>query len=142
VSARPAHCRRWQRPSTISLTGFGAAVTPVAALALLAALVWSTIIQLTLPRITITVGLFTFVLNGLLVLLGGALIGEFEVASFWWALLVAVVVTIVDISVGGVLIICDDHVWRQRVVRRLVARRENVEPTDVPAEPTTRSAWC
>ena len=74
----------------ISLSGFGAAVLTVAALAVIGALVWPVVIQLTLPIITITVGLFTFVLNGLVVLGVDALIDGFAVAGFWWALLAAV----------------------------------------------------
>lgn len=116
----------------VSLSGFGPAVLAVVTLAIIGAIVWPVVIQLTLPIITLTVGLFTFVLNALAVLAVDALIDGFEVAGFWWALLVAVVVTAANISVGGLLNIDDDHVWRQRVVRRLVARREAVSPTDVP----------
>jgi uncharacterized membrane protein YvlD (DUF360 family) len=117
---------------SVRLSGLTAAVAVVVLLGLLGALVWPVAIRLTLPIIALTLGLFTFVLNGLAVLAVDALLDGFEVSSLWWGLLVSLVLTAVNISIGGLLNIDDDHVWRQRVVRRLVARRERPEPTSLP----------
>lgn len=42
---------------------------------------------LTLPLNILTLGLFTFVINAILVLLVAAVVPGFSVSSFWWALL-------------------------------------------------------
>ena len=50
-----------------------------------------------LPVNILTLGLFTFVINALMVLLCSWLIGpHFEVASFWWALAFSIVLTVVN----------------------------------------------
>ncbi len=116
----------------VAIADFPTALVSVIVLALLGAVLWPVAIRLTRLLITWTVGVFTFVLNGVFVLLVDALVDGFEVASFWSALVVAFVVTVVNLSVGGLLNIDDDNVWRQRVVRRLVRRREDVEQTTEP----------
>jgi len=118
--------------SGVRVSGLGAATVAIAVLAAINALVWPVAVRLTAPLIGLTVGLFTFVLNGLAVQLVGTLVEGFIVDSFWWALLVALVLTIVNVSIGGLLHIDDDHVWRQRVARRLLRRRGHIEHTDVP----------
>lgn len=118
--------------SGVEITDVTVAVAVIAVLAVVNALIWPLAIRIAAPLIGVTVGLFTFVLNGLAVQAVAALVDGFEVASFWWALVVSIVVTVVNVSVGGLLNIDDDHVWRERVVKRLLARRGTVEDTDVP----------
>lgn len=50
----------------------------------------------TLPFTLLTLGLFTFVINALLVLLTDWLIRGFSVANFWWALLFSLIVSLVS----------------------------------------------
>lgn len=51
---------------------------------------------LALPINIVTLGLFTFVINALMVLLCSWLVGpHFEVQGFWWALAFSIVMTIV-----------------------------------------------
>jgi putative membrane protein len=54
------------------------------------------ILFLTLPINILTLGLFTLVINAVLVLLASAVVPGFQVASFWWALLFSIVLTIVN----------------------------------------------
>ncbi|MEN9327483.1 MAG: hypothetical protein RI947_291 [Candidatus Parcubacteria bacterium] len=54
------------------------------------------ILLLTLPVTLITLGLFTFVINALMILLTSALVDGFDVANFWWALLFSLVLSIVS----------------------------------------------
>ena len=50
-----------------------------------------------LPVNILTLGLFTFVINALMVLLCSWLIGpHFAVANFWWALAFSIVLTVVN----------------------------------------------
>ncbi|MDH5520324.1 MAG: phage holin family protein [Acidimicrobiia bacterium] len=116
----------------VEIDGFSSAIVAVGVLAIIGALVWPAVIRLTMPAIVATVGLFTFVLNGLTVVAVGELLPGFDIASWWWGLLCACVLTAVTMLVGGLLNIDDDHVWRQKVVRRLVARREPPVETSVP----------
>ncbi len=114
------------------LEGLGAAVLFTAVLGALNALVWPFVIRVTLPLVMWTVGVFTFVLNALFVALAAAVVDGVEVDSFWVALVVALVTTVVNLSVGGLLNIDGDHVWRAKVARRIVKRSGAARCTDVP----------
>ena len=50
---------------------------------------------LALPLTVLTLGLFTFVINALMVMLCSWLLEQFEVENFWWAMLFSLVVSIV-----------------------------------------------
>jgi putative membrane protein len=51
---------------------------------------------LTLPISVITLGLFSFVLNALLILLVDHLVDGFAVANFWWAIIFGLFLSIVN----------------------------------------------
>lgn len=53
-------------------------------------------ILLTLPLNIITFGLFTFVINAVLVMLTTYIVPGFTVENFWWALLFSVVLSLVN----------------------------------------------
>ncbi|HAV11316.1 MAG TPA: hypothetical protein DCX32_02120 [Candidatus Moranbacteria bacterium] len=71
--------------------------------ALLVALVWGllnafikpVLLFLTLPINILTLGLFTFVINALLVMLVAAIVPGFKVENFWWALLFSILLSLV-----------------------------------------------
>lgn len=54
------------------------------------------LVILTLPITIITLGLFSFVINALLVMLASLVVPGFAVAGFWTALLFALVLSIVN----------------------------------------------
>jgi putative membrane protein len=54
------------------------------------------LILLTLPLTVLTLGLFLFVLNALMVMLAGQLVKGFQVDNFWWALLYSLIVSFVS----------------------------------------------
>lgn len=54
------------------------------------------LIFLTLPITFLTLGLFTFVINALMILLSAQLVPGFSVDSFWWALLFSVILTLIN----------------------------------------------
>ncbi len=80
----------------------GVSVTPVGAL--IAAVVLGALnlfirpilLLLTLPITALTLGLFSLVINALLVLLASYLVSEFSVASFWSAFLFALALSVVN----------------------------------------------
>lgn len=51
---------------------------------------------LTLPLNILTLGLFNFILNGLMILLVSAIVPGFSVASIWWAILFSLVLSLVN----------------------------------------------
>ena len=118
--------------SGLTITGFGAAFGMVVALGVLNALIWPLVIRVTLPLVLWTVGLFTFVLNALFVWAAAAVFGGVEISSFWTALAVAMVLTIVNLAVGGMLNVDGDHVWRSKVAHRVLKRQRKLEYNDTP----------
>ncbi len=54
------------------------------------------ILLLTLPLTLVTLGLFSLVVNALLVMLASLVVAGFQVQNFWWALLFAVVLSLVN----------------------------------------------
>jgi len=114
------------------IDGFWSALWMVVVLSLLNAFVWPFVIRAVMPLVLLTVGLFTFVINALFVWVAAAVAGGIEVESFWTALLVALVLTAVNLVVGGALQVDGDHIWRSKVARRVLRRTEPPQPTDVP----------
>jgi putative membrane protein len=51
---------------------------------------------LTLPLSILTLGLFTFVINALMILLVSRIVPGFTVSGFWWALLFSLVLSIIN----------------------------------------------
>jgi putative membrane protein len=61
------------------------------------------LVILTLPINILTLGLFTFVINGLLVLLASSIIPGFHVDGFWTAVLFSIVTSIISGFLDAVL---------------------------------------
>lgn len=80
----------------VSVDGFGTAVVVAIVLALVNAVLAPALVALTLPLNVLTLGLFTFVIIGGLVMLTSALVPGFRVESFWWALGFAFVLAIIN----------------------------------------------
>src|SRR5690349_2696014 len=80
----------------IRLAGFGTALVVAVVMGIINALIRPLIFILTLPINILTLGLFTFVIIGGLVLLVSAIVPGFHVDSFWWALAFALVLAIVN----------------------------------------------
>jgi putative membrane protein len=64
-------------------------------LAILNVLVKPILIILTLPLTIITLGLFLFVVNTLVVLLASRFVDGFKIDNFWWGLLFALLLSLV-----------------------------------------------
>ncbi len=54
------------------------------------------LIVFTLPINILSLGLFTFVINALLILLAAKIVPGFYVDGFWWALLFSIVLSVVN----------------------------------------------
>lgn len=72
-------------------------------LGLVNALVKPVLIVLTLPITIVTLGLFLLVINALLFWAVGALLPGFHVAGFWWAMLGALVYSVLTWAMSALL---------------------------------------
>jgi len=84
----------------VVLSGFGAALVAALVLGLINALLRPVLIILTLPITILTLGLFTLVINALLVLLTSKIVPGFYVSGFLPALIFAVVLFFVNLSLN------------------------------------------
>jgi putative membrane protein len=84
----------------IQLDGVLAALITAAILGFVNGFLRPVLFIFTLPLTILTLGLFTFVLNALMVLLAAAIVPGFHVAGFWWAVLFSLVLSIVVFFLG------------------------------------------
>ncbi len=80
----------------VHLSGIIAALVLAVILAAINTFVRPILIVLTLPLTILTLGIFIFVLNALLILLAAAIVPGFSVHGFWWALLFSLVLSLVN----------------------------------------------
>lgn len=83
----------WLIPG-VSITGLWAALWLVVFLGLINIVIRPILIILTLPVNLLTFGLFTFVINALLILLASSVLKGFEVSGFWAALLFSLILSL------------------------------------------------
>jgi len=79
----------------VTLSGFGAALLVALVLGLLNVLIKPLLLILTLPINILTLGLFTFVINALVIMMVSALVPGFKVEGFWVAMIFSIVLSIV-----------------------------------------------
>ncbi len=82
-------------PDVVKVTNFGSAMLAALVIGLLNTLVRPLLVLLTLPVTLLTLGLFYFVLNGLLFWLAGNLLSGFEVHGFIAAMLGAILYSVI-----------------------------------------------
>lgn len=88
----------------ITVASFGSALIAALVLGLLNTLVKPVLILLTLPITVVTLGLFLLVLNALVFWFAGSILKGFQVEGFWWAVLGALVYSIVSSALAGLLL--------------------------------------
>ena len=88
----------------VHLRGFGQALLAALVLGLLNTLIRPVLLVLTLPINVLTLGLFTLVINGLLFWLAARLVGGFAVSGFGWAVLGAIVYSLISWAISALLL--------------------------------------
>lgn len=88
----------------ISVSGFGTALVAALVLGLVNAIVRPVLVLLTLPATILTLGLFIFVLNGLLFWMVGSFIEGFQVAGFWAGVFGAIAFSLVSWLLSSLLL--------------------------------------
>lgn len=81
---------------SVSIASAGAAIVAALVLGLVNTIIRPILVLLTLPVTVLTLGLFIFVINGLLFWAVGSLVPGFHVAGFWSAVLGAIVFSLLS----------------------------------------------
>ena len=82
--------------------GFGYAILVAIALATLNQFVKPLRIIFTIPASILTLGLFLFVINAIIILMADWIVSGFQVESFWWASLFSLVLTLFKSLFNGI----------------------------------------
>ena len=77
-------------------------------LALLNAIVRPVLLFISIPATILTLGLFIFVINALIIFIAAYFVDGFKVEGFWWALLCSIIVSFIS-SLLNRFIIKDEH---------------------------------
>ncbi|MEK7618360.1 MAG: phage holin family protein [Patescibacteria group bacterium] len=84
----------------VRVDDFFAALVAAVVIGLINTFLRPVFILLTLPINILTLGLFTLVINALLIMLASSLVPGFQVANFGWAMLFSVVLFLVNWGLG------------------------------------------
>ena len=90
--------------SAVQVASFGTALVVALVLGLLNILIRPVLLVLTLPINILTLGLFTFVINGLLFWVVSRLVDGFTIASFGWAIIAALVYSLISWAVSSLVL--------------------------------------
>lgn len=94
----------WILPdSAVQVEGFGWAILAGLIIGFVNATLGTVLRLFTLPLNILTLGLVSFIITVLMVMLTSAMMGsKFHVNGFWWATLFAVLVAIIEMVLGGI----------------------------------------
>ena len=80
----------------VSISSFLAALVAAVVLGIVNAVIKPIVIILTLPLNILTLGLFTFLVNGLMLSIASSVVRGFQVSGFWNTVLAALVLSIIS----------------------------------------------
>ncbi len=80
----------------VHIANFTTALVAALALGVINAFIKPVLVILTLPINLLTLGLFTFVINALLILLASSIVPGFVVDGFLWALIFSIILSVVN----------------------------------------------
>lgn len=90
--------------SAVTVKDYKAALVAALVIGLLNVFIRPVLFILTLPVTLLTLGLFTFVINGLIFWLASRWIDGFSIASFGWAIAAAIVYSLISWAVSSLLL--------------------------------------
>lgn len=85
----------------VHISGFTTALVVAVVLGIVNAIIKPILIIFTLPINILTLGLFTLVINALIIILTANLVPGFKVDGFWWALFFSIVLSLVNSFLHG-----------------------------------------
>ncbi len=80
----------------VHVESFISALVAAVVLGVINAFIKPILLILTLPINILTLGLFTFVINALVIILTANLVPGFKVDGFWWALIFSIVLSLIN----------------------------------------------
>jgi putative membrane protein len=89
--------------TSIQIDGFVTALVAALVLGLVNTLIRPVLVLLTLPATVLTLGLFIFVINGLLFWMVASFVDGFRVAGFWSAVLGAIVYALISWAASALI---------------------------------------
>lgn len=84
----------------VKIESFITALLIAVVLGIINAIIKPILVILTLPINILTLGLFTLVINALLIMLCAWIVPGFSVAGFWWALLFGLVLSVIQFFIS------------------------------------------
>jgi putative membrane protein len=87
----------------VHVSGFFTALVVAIVLGIVNAFILPLLLLITLPINILTLGLFTLVIIGLLVMLVSKIVPGFTVDGFWWAVLFAIVLWVINSFIHAML---------------------------------------
>jgi putative membrane protein len=88
----------------IAVSSFVTALIAALVLGLVNAVIRPVLVLLTLPATLLTLGLFIFVINGLLFWFVGSFVSGFVVSGFWWGVIGAIAYSILSWALSALLL--------------------------------------
>lgn len=85
--------------SGVHIDTIGTAIIFALVLSFLNAIVKPLLVLLTLPVTVITLGIFLFVINALIILLAAKITDGIQIDGFWWALLFSIILSVFNSAV-------------------------------------------
>jgi uncharacterized membrane protein YvlD (DUF360 family) len=117
----------------VQVADFWGALFVAAVVAVLNAILPPVLAALRLPFMLALGFILVLVLNAFVLQIASDVSdGTYEVDSFWWALLAALVVAAVSVVLEVIFGTNDDDTYTVRVVQRIARRQGGLDPTDVP----------
>lgn len=111
---------------------WGTAIIAIAVVGILNAILWPTLIGLTLTINVLTFGLFTLVLNGFTIWLAALIVPGFIVDNFATTIFMALGIAAINTFLSSLLSIDDDASYYRSVIRRIAKRQGLQDKTDIP----------
>ena len=90
-------------PEQVHIDNFGAALIFSLIFGIVNAIIKPILVILTIPVSILTLGLFMFVINALMVMLAAYFVDGITIASFWWALGFSILLAIVSSVLGSLV---------------------------------------
>lgn len=87
----------------VAVAGYWSGIMVAVVLALLNLIIKPILILFTLPITVVTLGLFLFVINAVIILLADAFVAGFDVSGFWIALLFSILLSVFQSIVFSII---------------------------------------
>lgn len=85
----------------VTILNFWTAIIVALVLAVLNAIVRPILLFISIPATFLTLGLFIFVINALIIILATYIVKSFKVDGFWWAMLCSIIVSFISSILNG-----------------------------------------